>query len=62
MIGFGPLLTAYDGHLLVRSSPAGGSRPRHDPEGCRILSRELKELQNRGLIDREQYPVVPPKV
>jgi DNA-binding HxlR family transcriptional regulator len=28
----------------------------------RVLSRELKELQARGLIWRKQYPVVPPKV
>lgn len=28
----------------------------------RVLSRELKELRSRGLIDRKQYPVVPPKV
>jgi len=28
----------------------------------RILSRELKELQKRGLIQREQYKVFPPKV
>src|SRR5262249_22922766 len=28
----------------------------------RVLSRELKELQQRGLIHRKQYPVVPPKV
>ncbi len=28
----------------------------------RVLSRELKELQERGLISRRQYPVVPPKV
>ncbi len=28
----------------------------------RILSRELKELEQRGLIDRKAYPVVPPKV
>jgi DNA-binding HxlR family transcriptional regulator len=28
----------------------------------RVLSRELKELQTRGLIHRKQYPVVPPKV
>ena len=28
----------------------------------RVLSRELKELEQRGLIHREQYPVVPPKV
>ncbi len=29
---------------------------------ARVLSRELKELQARGLISRKQYPVVPPKV
>jgi DNA-binding HxlR family transcriptional regulator len=28
----------------------------------RVLSRELKELQLRGLIHRRQYDVVPPKV
>lgn len=28
----------------------------------RTLSRELKELEARGLIRRKQYPVVPPKV
>ena len=28
----------------------------------RILSRELKELELRGLIARKAYPVVPPKV
>ncbi len=28
----------------------------------RVLSRELKELHARGLINRKQYPVVPPKV
>jgi len=28
----------------------------------RTLSRELKELQARGLIERRQYDVVPPKV
>jgi len=32
------------------------------PVTARILSRELKELQGRGLIHRKQYPVVPPKV
>jgi len=32
------------------------------PVTPRILSRELKELQARRLIDRIQYPVVPPKV
>lgn len=28
----------------------------------RTLSRELKELEKRGLIRRKQFPVVPPKV
>jgi len=28
----------------------------------RVLSRELKDLECRGLIHRKQYPVVPPKV
>jgi len=28
----------------------------------RVLSRELKELEQRGLIHRKQYPVIPPKV
>jgi DNA-binding HxlR family transcriptional regulator len=28
----------------------------------RVLSRELKELHERGLLHRKQYPVVPPKV
>lgn len=32
------------------------------PVTARILSRELRELHNRGLIHRKQYPVVPPKV
>ena len=32
------------------------------PVTPRILSRELKELEQRGLIHRKAYPVVPPKV
>jgi DNA-binding HxlR family transcriptional regulator len=32
------------------------------PVTPRVLSRELKELQRRGLIHRRQYDVVPPKV
>jgi len=32
------------------------------PVTARVLSRELKELQARGLIHRRQFPVVPPKV
>jgi DNA-binding HxlR family transcriptional regulator len=33
-----------------------------NPITPRILSRELKDLQRRGLIRRKQYPGVPPKV
>jgi DNA-binding HxlR family transcriptional regulator len=40
---------------LVRGSMGAEPTPR-------ILSRELKELQNRGLISRRQFDVVPPKV
>jgi DNA-binding HxlR family transcriptional regulator len=32
------------------------------PVTPRTLSRELKELEQRGLLRRKQYPVVPPKV
>ena len=32
------------------------------PVTPRVLSRELKQLQERGLISRRQYDVVPPKV
>src|SRR5262245_61038748 len=32
------------------------------PVTPRVLSRELKELQKRGLIERKQFNVVPPKV
>ena len=35
---------------------------RGKPVTPRVLSRELKELHVRGLINRKQYPVVPPKV
>lgn len=35
---------------------------RGTPVTPRVLSRELKELTERGMIDRKQYPVVPPKV
>lgn len=28
----------------------------------RVLSRELKDLEQRGFIHRKQFPVVPPKV
>jgi DNA-binding HxlR family transcriptional regulator len=32
------------------------------PVTPRVLSRELKELRSRGLINRRQYDKVPPKV
>jgi DNA-binding HxlR family transcriptional regulator len=32
------------------------------PVTARVMSRELKELEQRGIIRRKQYPVVPPKV
>ena len=32
------------------------------PVTPRVISRELKELQARGLVHRRQYPVIPPKV
>jgi DNA-binding HxlR family transcriptional regulator len=32
------------------------------PVTPRVLSRELKDLEQRGFIHRKQYPVVPPKV
>lgn len=44
---------------LRRSAIVAG---RGAPVTARVLSRELKELQSRGLIDRKQYPVIPPKV
>jgi len=32
------------------------------PIAPRVLSRELKDLERRGFIQRKQFPVVPPKV
>jgi|SRR5579872_4790597 len=32
------------------------------PVTARVLSRELKEMESRGILHRKQYPVVPPKV
>jgi DNA-binding HxlR family transcriptional regulator len=32
------------------------------PVTPRVLSRELKEMEKRGLIHRKQFPVIPPKV
>src|SRR5436309_2415964 len=46
------------GELRRSAIMAGGGTP----VTARVLSRELKELTERGLIDRKQYPVVPPKV
>ena len=44
----------------IRSSLLKGTLGK--PVTPRVLSRELKELQFRGLINRRQYNVVPPKV
>ncbi len=46
------------GELRRSALIAGGGTP----VTARVLSRELKELEARGLISRKQYPVVPPKV
>lgn len=54
---------------LLRSSRRYGELRRSVVTACqgkpvtdRILSHELKGLRERGLIDRVQYPVVPPRV
>ena len=44
----------------IRTSLLRGSLG--NPVTPRVLSRELKQLQQFGLIHREQFPVVPPKV
>lgn len=44
----------------IRASLLKGTLGR--PVTPRVLSRELKQLQERGLIHREQFNVVPPKV
>ena len=44
----------------IRASLLKGTLGR--PVTPRVLSRELKQLQERGLIDRVQFNVVPPKV
>ena len=44
----------------IRTSLLKGSLGK--PVTPRVLSRELKELQQRGLIHRKQFEVVPPKV
>jgi len=35
--------------------------PARSPISDRILSKELRELEELGLISRKEYPVVPPK-
>jgi DNA-binding HxlR family transcriptional regulator len=44
----------------IRASLLKGSLGQ--PVTPRVLSRELKQLQQRGLIQRRQFNVVPPKV
>jgi DNA-binding HxlR family transcriptional regulator len=44
----------------IRASLLRGSLGK--PVTPRVLSRELKELQQRGLIHRKQFDVVPPRV
>lgn len=51
----GPHRFGEIGHSLRHGSLGRQTTPR-------ILSRELKELEQRGLIFRKEYPVVPKKV
>ncbi len=44
----------------IRASMLKGSLGK--PVTPRVLSRELKQLQQRGLISRQQFDVVPPRV
>jgi DNA-binding HxlR family transcriptional regulator len=48
---------------LIRTEPLRFSELRKacPPISDRILSKELKELEELGLIARKEYPVVPPK-
>ena len=48
---------------LIRSDVLRFSQVRAacTPISDRILSKELKELEQLGLISRKEYPVVPPK-
>ena len=48
---------------LIRRQPLRFSELRRacPPISDRILSKELKELEEWGLISRREYPVVPPK-
>jgi DNA-binding HxlR family transcriptional regulator len=51
----GPQRYGAIGRSLLRGTLGKSVTPR-------ILSRELRELEARGLIDRHEYPVVPRKV
>jgi DNA-binding HxlR family transcriptional regulator len=51
----GPQRYGAIGRSLLRGTLGKAVTPR-------ILSRELRELEARGLIDRREYPVVPRKV
>lgn len=51
----GPHRYGEIGRSLLRGSLGRSITPR-------ILSRELKELEQKGLISRKEYPVVPRKV
>lgn len=48
---------------LIRQQPLRFSELRRScpPISDRILSKELKELEEWGLLSRREYPVVPPK-
>jgi DNA-binding HxlR family transcriptional regulator len=48
---------------LVRTEPLRFSEVRRacPPVSDRILTKELRELEEWGLISRRQYPVIPPK-
>jgi DNA-binding HxlR family transcriptional regulator len=48
---------------LIRNEPLRFSELRRacPPISDRILSKELKELEDWGLLSRKEYPVVPPK-
>jgi len=49
---------------LIRSEPLRFSAVRRacPPISDRILTKELRELEEWGLISRHAYPVIPPKV
>lgn len=48
---------------LVRTEPLRFSEVRRacPPVSDRILTKELRELEDWGLISRREYPVIPPK-